>query len=446
MIAHNRSRLGKTLWTDKKSGEKVQLRGVWDAEEEARTVVEEIETLQRRGHKLSQMAILVRAGFQTREFEERLLRVGVPYQVIGGARFYERLEIRDALAYLRAVQSPADDLAFERIVNTPKRGLGSKTIQDLYTAARTLNLPLQETAWRLTETDEIRGKIRTALRGLLDDLYRWRVLGNQISHPDLTRMVLDESGYTAMWQQDKSPEAPGRLENLKELVSAMAEFENLAGFLEHVSLVMDNIGESGQESVTLMTLHAAKGLEFDVVFLPGWEEGLFPSQRTLDENGIAGLEEERRLAYVGITRARKRATISYAGSRRIFGQWATALPSRFIEELPPEFVEAETVVRPQSTGFGGNYGTNFGGSFSGGIVGDAKKTPLPPPRVKPQMIEGRAEENNRPATKSKFAKGQRVFHQKFGYGAILTIDGDRLEIDFEHSGSKKVMAGFVTAA
>lgn len=447
VIAHNRGRLGKELWTDQKSGEKVQLRGVWDADEEARIIVEDVETRQRRGYALGQMAVLVRAGFQTREFEERLLRVGVPYKVVGGARFYERQEIRDAIAYLRSVHAPADDLAFERIINVPKRGIGPKTIQDLHVAARAENVPMQEAAWRLVQNGNIKGKLGTTIRALLDDLFRWRGLAAQLPQQDLARMVLDESGYTAMWQQDKTPEAPGRLENLKELISAMADFENLGGFLEHVSLVMENQEESGQDAVTLMTLHAAKGLEFDVVYLPGWEEGLFPSQRSLDENGLAGLEEERRLAYVGITRARKVATITYAGSRRVFGQWTTALPSRFIEELPPEWVEAHNIVRTQNRFGGGddNTFTEYRFSHTSGFVGDARKSPPPPPRARPPVIDGQAYVVKPSVKPAQFRLGQRVFHQKFGYGAVVSVEGDRLEVDFEHTGIKKVMAGFINS-
>jgi len=318
----------------------------------------------------------------------------------------------------------------------------------LHQAARAMSLPLQEAAWRLCQTDEIRGKTRTTLRGLLDDLFRWRGLSAQLPHADLARMVLDESGYTAMWQQDKSPEAPGRLENLKELISAMAGFDSLAGFLEHVSLVMENQEESGQEAVTLMTLHAAKGLEFDVVYLPGWEEGLFPSQRSLDELGMAGLEEERRLAYVGITRARKRAMISYAGSRRIFGQWSNALPSRFLEELPPEYVESQTIART-SAGFGAGGGQDGWGELSARTVvqpiGDARKSPLPPPRIRSHASSSQTPSSNA-STAHGFKIGQLVFHQKFGYGMVTAYDGDRLDVDFEHSGIKKVMAGFITAA
>ncbi|HET6619647.1 MAG TPA: UvrD-helicase domain-containing protein, partial [Dongiaceae bacterium] len=341
LIAQNEGRLGKTLWTDVAEGEKVKLTAAWDGEEEARKIGEEIEAFQRKGVSLNDIAILVRAGFQTREFEERFITLGLRYRVIGGPRFYERQEIRDALAYLRLINQPDDGLAFERIVNVPRRGLGDATLKQVNDAARALNVSLPEAARRIVETDELKPAPRRNLGQLVRDLETWRQLAETTPHPELAQIVLDESGYTAMWQNDKSIEAPGRLENLKELIHALEEFDNLGGFLEHVSLVMENAAAGDGEMVTIMTLHGAKGLEFDIVFLPGWEEGLFPSQRSLDENGIKGLEEERRLAYVGITRARKRALISYAANRRVHNMWQNALPSRFIAELPAAHIERE---------------------------------------------------------------------------------------------------------
>ncbi|MGE5768168.1 MAG: ATP-dependent helicase, partial [Bacteroidota bacterium] len=361
LIAHNEGRLGKTLWTEDDEGEKLRLRGLWDGEAEARFVGEEIEALVARDkkHPLSQIAILVRTGAQTREFEERFITLGLPYRVVGGPRFYERMEIRDALAYLRVLVQPADDLAFERIMNKPKRGLGDATLQELFKTARAANIPLSLAARRLVDTDELRPAARRSLAKLLDDLERWRSLIDTTPHPELAEIVLEESGYVEMWQNDKSLEAPGRLENLKEFVNALGEFENLAGFLEHVSLVMEALAQEGQDVVTIMTLHAAKGLEFDTVFLPGWEEGLFPNQRALDETGRRGLEEERRLAYVGLTRARKRVIVSFAANRRMHGSWAAAIPSRFVDELPKEHVEVESdsgVYGAAAAAFGGNFG------------------------------------------------------------------------------------------
>ena len=371
LIAHNEGRLGKTLRTEDVDGEKVTVTGSWDSEEEARAIGEELEELQRAGENLNDVAILVRASFQMREFEDRFVTLGLPYRVIGGPRFYERAEIRDALAYLRTINSPADDLAFERIVNVPKRGLGDATVQLLHDHARKRRIPLFEAARAVVETDELKPKARGSLRGLVMQFDRWRAQREVTSHTELAEIVLDESGYTEMWQKDRSADAAGRLDNLKELVRSMEEFENLQGFLEHISLVMDRDGEAGDEAVSLMTLHSAKGLEFDNVFLPGWEEGLFPSQRTLDEQGRAGLEEERRLAHVGLTRARRRAKIYFATNRRIHGTWSTTIPSRFLDELPAHNVEITESKGGSGWGGSGGYGASrfdnlesFGSSYS----------------------------------------------------------------------------------
>ena len=450
LIANNKGRLGKTLWTQADGGDRVRVKAVWDGEEEARWVGEEVESLQRLGVRLGDMAVLVRAGFQTREFEERFITLGLPYKVIGGPRFYERQEIRDALAYLRVVNSPDDDLAFERIVNVPKRGIGPAALQCLFQAARGQGVSLVEAGWALTETDELKPKVRTTVRTLLQDFFRWRGLSQTMPHTDLARMVLDESGYTRMWQEDKSPEAPGRLENLKELITAMAEFENLGGFLEHVSLVMENAEAAGAEQISLMTLHGAKGLEFDIVFLPGWEEGVFPNQRALDETGIAGLEEERRLAYVGLTRARKRAYVCHAANRRLYGSWVSAIPSRFVDELPPENVEAEAAsglyAGASAAGFGG-YGGGGGGGFRE-APGFAFRSPQrQPPAPRAVTLDGTAYQvDARPRPSTPFGKGERVFHQKFGYGTVQGVEQDKLEIAFDQAGTKKVMDAFVVPA
>ena len=460
VIAGNKGRLGKELWTEAEEGEKVRLIGHWDGDEEARWIGEEIEAMQRgtRGmsaFSLDDMAILVRASHQMRAFEDRFLTIGMPYRVIGGPRFYERLEIRDAMAYFRLVVSPADDLAFERIVNTPKRGLGDKARQKIQVTARQHGVPLAEGAAILLETKGLTGKGAIELGKLLDGLRRWgRLVGDSdVSHMELAEMILDESGYTEMWQNDKTPEAPGRLENLKELVKALEGFENLQGFLEHVSLIMDNESEEAGAKVSVMTLHAAKGLEFPVVFLPGWEDGLFPSQRSMDESGLKGVEEERRLAYVGITRAEQVCTISFAGNRRVYGQWQSQMPSRFIDELPEDHVE---VLTPPGL-YGGGYGAAGGIGATSGIMDRAAdanvynspgwrrlqarsaERPVSQPRESRDMvIDAQAV--------SAHAVGERVFHQKFGYGAIVAIEGDKLEIDFEKAGTKKVVARFVSAA
>ncbi|HLY54965.1 MAG TPA: UvrD-helicase domain-containing protein [Stellaceae bacterium] len=442
LIAHNRGRLGKTLWTAGAAGDRVRLRGVWDGEEEARWVADEIEAEQRRGTSLAEVAVLVRAGFQTREFEERFLAIGLPYRVVGGPRFYERAEIRDAMAYLRLIHQPEDDLAFERIVNQPRRGIGEATLQTLHALARRRSTTLLATARELIGTDELKSAARNALGRFVRDIDRWRERAAAEPHPRLAEIVLDESGYTAMWQADRSPDAPGRLENLRELIVAMAEFETLGGFLEHVGLVMDNTLEAGGEQVTLMTLHAAKGLEFDVVFLPGWEEGLFPHQRALDEKGNAGLEEERRLAYVGLTRARHRVAVSYAANRRIHGNWQSALPSRFVEELPQAALDASTETglhgarAPTGRGAGlfdvepvGYAGFRRGNPWGTGRVIDVTAAPVEGAILR--KIGG-------------FAPGDRVFHQKFGGGTVREVEDNKLTIDFEHAGEKKVMDAFVT--
>lgn len=445
LIAHNKGRLGKTLWTPLNEGERILIRGAWDGEDEARGLCDHVQALKAGGESLNSMAVLVRAGFQTREFEERLITVGLPYRVIGGFRFYERQEIRDAIAYLRVLVQPDDDLAFERIVNLPKRGLGTTSLRSLHLLARREGLSLSRAAATLVETDELKGPARSGLARLIADFDRWRGLITVMPHPELAKLVLDESGYTRMWREDRSPDAAGRLENLKELVGALAEFENLTGFLEHVSLVMDNDQDGGDDKITLMTLHAAKGLEFDTVFLPGWEEGLFPNQRALEEAGAAALEEERRLAYVGLTRARRRAIVSYAGSRMVFGHWQNALPSRFIAELPAENVFQQT-PRGMLGGHAGRSSLSERDAIFDRPAPQGDRWGGGDGRRRPPVLEGASfRVVGRAAPKHGFATGQRVFHQKFGYGAVLAVDGDKLAIDFEKAGRKTVVASFVEA-
>jgi len=446
LIAHNEGRFGKTLWTEGEEGDKLRVRGLWDGEAEARFVGEEIESLQRRGESLATMAILLRTGAQSREFEERFLTLGLPYRIVGGARFYERMEIRDAMAYLRVIESPAHDLAFERVLNKPKRGLGDATVRALHEAARAAEIPLMEAARRLVGTDELRPAARRSLTRLLADFDRWRGLLEHLPHTEVAEVVLDESGYTGMWMNDKSADAPGRLENLKELINAMADFESLAGFLEHVALVMDLNEAEGGEMVSIMTLHAAKGLEFDTVFLAGWEEGLFPNQRALDESGTRGLEEERRLAYVGLTRARQRVILSFAANRRLHGSWAPAIPSRFVDELPKEHIEVESDQ--------GLYGAPVPGAGSG-FGGGSNFTEWGANRWSPGMARARQRQPDGAATFAAtarviendpvggFARGGRIFHRKFGYGTVAEVEGDRLDIDFDKAGRKKVIASFV---
>jgi DNA helicase-2/ATP-dependent DNA helicase PcrA len=470
LIAHNEGRLGKTLRTEDVDGEKVTVTGSWDSEEEARAIGEEIEQLQREGNKLNDIAILVRASFQMREFEDRFVTLGLPYRVIGGPRFYERAEIRDALAYLRVINSPADDLAFERIVNVPKRGLGDATVQMLHDHARRRRIPLSEAARQVVETDEMKPKARGSLRDLMMSFERWRKQSEVMPHTELAEVVLDESGYTDMWQKDRSADAAGRLENLKELVRSMEEFENLQGFLEHISLVMDREGGADEDAVSVMTLHSAKGLEFDNVFLPGWEEGLFPHQRALDDQGRAGLEEERRLAHVGITRARRRAKLYFATNRRIHGTWNTTMPSRFLDELPAANVEITESKGGSGWGGAGGYGASrfdnvesFGSSYStpgwqraqanrsrGGGQGGSGFSEGQSPfggssssrHKRPMTIEGELIAKST-GTESDFTLQDRVFHQKFGYGNVTKIDGNKLTIVFEKAGEKKVVDSFV---
>jgi DNA helicase-2/ATP-dependent DNA helicase PcrA len=490
LIAHNEGRLGKTLRTEDVDGEKVTVTGAWDSEEEARGIGEEIEDLQRAGERLNEIAILVRASYQMREFEDRFVTLGLPYRVIGGPRFYERAEIRDALAYLRVINSPADDLAFERIVNVPKRGLGDATVQLLHDHARKRRIPLFEAARAVVETDELKPKARGSLRDLVAQFDRWRGAREVTLHTELAEIVLDESGYTEMWQKDRSADAAGRLDNLKELIRSMEEFENLQGFLEHISLVMDRDGGADEDAVSLMTLHSAKGLEFDNVFLPGWEEGLFPSQRTLDEQGRAGLEEERRLAHVGLTRARRRAKLYFATNRRIHGTWTTTIPSRFLDELPSANVEITESKGGSGWGGSGGYGPSrfdnvesFGSSYGtpgwqraqarrgrngqgqgqaqarGGF--DEEQSPFSSSRSDassrdfgggfsrnkraPLTIEGELVAKST-GTVSEFSMDDRVFHQKFGYGRVIKIDGNKLTIAFDKAGEKKVVDSFVERA
>jgi len=532
VIVNNSGRLGKTLWTEVDQGDKLQVIGVWDGPEEARRVGEELEAIQRDGRKLASAAILVRAQFQTREFEDRFIAIGLPYRIVGGYRFYERAEIRDALAYLRVIAQPADDLAFERIVNVPKRGLGDKAVAKIHTYARAQGIPLFQAAAEITGTDELAGAARKSLANLVADFARWRRMlaensspafagegdrsaqpsgggarseaegssSGGINHAELARLMLDESGYTAALQAERSAESAGRLENLAELARAMEEYETLGAFLEHVSLVMDNEGAAEEDKVTMMTVHAAKGLEFDTVFLAGWEEGVFPSQRALDEGGAAALEEERRLAYVAITRARRRCIILHAANRRIYGQWTSSIPSRFVAELPPAHTHQETTMTGGESLWRANWSEHadpFANSARAGTRGPGWQRAAQGYQPQyPSPLQGRGksrsdeERGSQPgATYQSFADraaastdafraaqaqsrattrtlpveprgsavslgnpgrpdlypGQRVFHQKFGYGTIAEIEGNKLEIDFEQAGRKRVLDSFVSS-
>ena len=460
IIAKNAGRLGKTLWTAGELGEKVRLIGHWDGEEEARWIGEEIEAIQRgtRGRDpvdLNHQAILVRASHQMRAFEDRFLTIGLPYRVIGGPRFYERQEIRDAMAYFRLAVSPEDDLAFERVVNLPKRGLGDTAQSKINQLARGAGVSLLDGAREALARGVIGGKGASQLRAFVDGVDRWHIatLHPEYDHIRLAETILEESGYTEMWQNDKTPEAPGRLDNLKELIKALEQFDNLQGFLEHVSLIMDNETEGAEEKVTIMTLHAAKGLEFPVIFLPGWEDGLFPSQRSMDESGLKGLEEERRLAYVGITRAEEVCTISFASNRRVYGQWQSQLPSRFIDELPGEHVEVLTAPGLYGGGFGAAANVGFGSGLEERVSkADVYNSPgwrrlqeNSGARPMRQPQEARHVVIDMEAS-SPYVIGDRVFHQKFGYGEIMGIEGDKLDVEFDHAGAKKIVARWVIPA
>ena len=457
LIDANSERLGKTLWTELPAGEKVRVIGVWDAPEEARRVGEEIERLEAEGAPLDEVAILVRAQYQTREFEDRFIQIGLNYRIVGGFRFYERAEIRDALAYLRTIAQPADDLAFERIYNQPKRGLGAKTLEAMRRHARRTQAPLAAASLDLCDTDELPARARNTLIGLLGQFVHWRELSEQITPSELLRTVIAESGYEDMLQKDRSAESAGRLENLTELARAMEEYDTLGDFLEHVSLVMDNERANDGEKVTIMTMHAAKGLEFDHVFLPGWEEGVFPSQRAIDEGGLASLEEERRLAYVAITRAKRRCSIFHAANRRIYGQWTSSIPSRFIEELPEEHVKSETTMTGGASLWRANWSETddpfahvsssrpdrSGARGPGWQRALSTKYDATPKRI---AEPGRSAASFAAKPRSDIADGARVFHDKFGYGTVTGQEGNKLTIDFEKAGEKRVLDSFVTLA
>ncbi|MDE2411934.1 MAG: UvrD-helicase domain-containing protein [Sphingomonadales bacterium] len=457
LIDANSQRLGKTLWTERNGGDKVRVIGVWDGPEEARRIGEEAERLEREGASLAEVAILVRAQFQTREFEDRFIAIGLPYKIVGGFRFYERAEIRDALAYLRLITQPSDDLAFERIYNTPKRGLGDKTLEKIHRHARALGVPLSLAAVEITDTDELPTRARNTLLALMRDVARWRDAASTLSPAELARTVLEESGYTAALQAEKSAESAGRLENLAELARAMEEYETLGDFLEHVSLVMDNDANDSAEKLTIMTIHAAKGLEFDNLFLPGWEEGVFPSQRALDEGGLSALEEERRLAYVAITRARRRCTIVHAANRRIYGQWTSSIPSRFIAELPEAHVDQETTLSGGASMWRAQWSErddpfahvardrpDRAGSRGPGWQRAATQRFESTPRRIPEPSRSAASFAAKPRTDMSI--GARVFHEKFGYGTVKAQEGNKLEIDFETAGPKRVIDSFVKLA
>ncbi|RDC60206.1 DNA helicase [Alteripontixanthobacter maritimus] len=457
LIDANSQRLGKELWTEQEGGDKLRVIGVWDAPEEARRVGEEIERLEREGASLDEIAILVRAQYQTREFEDRFIQIGLNYRIIGGFRFYERAEIRDALAYLRVIAQPQDDLAFERIYNQPKRGLGAKTLEKMHQHARATGLPLAAASLQLADSDELPKRAANTIGGLMRQFLHWRELSEQMSPAELLRTVMDENGYNEMLEKEKSADSAGRQENISELARAMEEYPTLGDFLEHVSLVMENDRANEGEKVTIMTMHAAKGLEFDNVFLPGWEEGVFPSQRAIDEGGLASLEEERRLAYVAITRAKRKCTILHAANRRIYGQWTSSIPSRFVDDLPDEHYDAETTMSGGASLWRANW-SESDDPFAHVSAARPDKSSARGPGWQRALATGyetkqpRIAESRRSAAsfaakpRSDVAVGAKVFHDKFGYGFVMDQDGNKLEIEFENSGLKRVVDSFVTLA
>jgi DNA helicase II / ATP-dependent DNA helicase PcrA len=456
LIDANSGRLGKTLWTELDAGEKVRIIGVWDGPEEARRIGEEIEALQYKQVSLSDIAILVRAQFQTRELEDRFISIGLNYKIVGGFRFYERAEIRDAIAYLRVVNQPADDLAFERIVNVPKRGIGDKAVEKIHRIARAERVPLSLAAAQIVGTDELTGKARKSLADLVIDIARWRDSAATLPPSALAELVLEDSGYTTALQAERSVEASGRLENLKELTRAMEEYETLDDFLEHVSLVMDNESRDTGESITIMTIHAAKGLEYKHVFCAGWEDGVFPSQRAMDEGGLASVEEERRLAYVAITRAREKCTITHAANRRIYGQWTSSIPSRFILDLPQEHIENEQTMTGGASMWRANWSEREDPFAHLAAANQGRSNARGPGWQRAatsggfNTVPSRVAEADKPAVgfgakgRSDIAIGMRVFHEKFGYGLVEDIEGNKLEIEFEQAGRKRVMDSFVS--
>ena len=412
LISNNKNRMGKDLWTDDKAGEKIEIINVNNNEEEATYISDKIEELLSSGVLLESFAILVRASYQTRAFEDRFIKIGMPYKIIGGTKFYERLEIRDALAFLRIVASDYDDLAFERIINVPKKGIGEKTIRSIEVFRREKDLSLIQATRELVKINYFSNKINNNLSNFIKLIEKWR---NQktLNASELAETILDESGYTEMWQNDKSVEAESRLDNLKELINAISEFDTIRSFIEHIQLVMDNELNNKNNSVNILTFHASKGLEFENIFLPGWEEEVFPNKRALEERLNEGLEEERRLAYVGITRAQKRVWILHANSRIIHGQWFYSIPSRFLSELP-----SDNIISNSDTN--ANYFGNL--DYQNNIL-----------------------ENNNTYIENKntILKGDRVFHQKFGYGLIINIENDNAEVKFEKTSIKKVKIDYL---
>ena len=440
LISKNKGRYGKDLWSENEQGDKISISGFWETKEEAIYVSDKIENLIKTKNKLSEISILFRIAAHTRSFEERLINLGLPYKIIGGLRFYERKEIKDIISYLRLVNNLSDDLAFERIVNVPKRGIGKSTIGKISSYARLNKISLFEATQQVVF--KTNSKIKTELYNFIENILKWKKLKNNFDHIELTKVIVEDSGYLDYLKNEEknssNPENLSRIENINEFIQSLKEFKNLDGFLEHVSLVMENISNTSEETITLMTMHAAKGLEYDFIFLAGWEEGVFPSQRSIDESGNQGLEEERRLAYVALTRARKKIFITYVNQNRYsYASHDYNVPSRFINELPKEGIEINDSKFIQENNFLQDFidDTNFSEDIltpgRQRLINNSQKKEIDWDINQDQFFE------------NEINVGGKVYHKKYGYGKIKKLDSDTALIDFEKFSPKKIYLKFI---
>ena len=439
LISNNDSRHPKKLWSEFSEGDKVQIQSFSDGLQEAIFISDQIEKTLIKNTKLNNIAILVRAAFQTREFEERFIRIGLPYRIIGGLKFYERAEIKDAVSYLRLIKHTNDDLAFERIINQPKRSIGESSVKKIHEVARKERLSLFDASLHMIDNKIFKPKTEINVNNFVQNILTWKKISSEIDHVSLLEKILDESGYTQMLINERSPEAESRLENLKELRSSMKVYDNLDEFLENISLQTSLDEEWDGDKINIMTVHAAKGLEFEVVFLPGLEEGLFPHQKSIDDNGHAAVEEERRLAYVAMTRAKNNLFMLFANNRKFFGNknvddWMPSMPSRFIDEIDKEFIEITDNVINENNDF----------EFSQEIQVSSSKN-------SPGWLRMKKNIENKERVKSiafcenftNFTVGEGVKHEGFGEGKIIHIEGNKLLINFKKYGEKKVIDKFV---